>query len=116
MKQNSLAEITDLVVAALEDVKGQNILKIDVRGKMSVTDMLVIATGTSDRHVQALADSVVDAAKANGVAVFGQERDSAWVLIDLYDVVVHVMLPETREFYNLEKLWQTEILSTQSQT
>ena len=105
--------MSELVVDALEDLKGQNILQIDVRGKMNVTDLLIIVTGTSDRHVKALADSVVTRAKENSVAVLGEERDRAWVLIDLNDVIVHVMLPEARTFYNLEKLWQTEIRSAE---
>lgn len=114
MTVDILEATTDLVRTALEDVKGKDIVEIDVRGKMDVTDMLVIVTGTSDRHVQALADRVVEYAKENGIEVFGQERDRAWVLIDLYDVIVHVMLPETREFYNLEKLWLTEIKPKES--
>ena len=67
---------------------------------------MIIVTGTSDRHVKSLADRLVQDAKAKGIGVLGVEQDRSWVLVDLYDVIVHVMLNETREFYSLEKLWQ----------
>ncbi|MFW5454000.1 ribosome silencing factor [Thioalkalivibrio sulfidiphilus] len=103
-------ELTELVIKALEDLKGQDIKAIDVRGKTAITDMMVIASGTSDRHVKALADSVVVKAKEAGVMPLGTEGqgDNEWVLVDLNDVVVHVMLPRVRDFYNLEKLWLTD--------
>lgn len=103
-------ELTELVVKALEDLKAQDIKAIDVRGKTAITDMMVIASGTSDRHVKALADSVVIKAKEAGVMPLGTEGqgDNEWVLVDLNDVVVHVMLPRVRDFYNLEKLWLTD--------
>lgn len=100
-------ELKALVVEALEDLKGVDIKILDVRDKTSVTDILVIAGGTSTRQVKALADRVVERAKEAGVKPFGVEGepDSGWVLVDLGDIVVHVMLPETRDFYNLERLW-----------
>lgn len=103
----NVEQLKDLVVDALEDRKGVDIKVVDVRGKSSVTDILVIAAGNSTRQVKALADSVVEKAKQNGVQPMGTEgqEESSWVLVDLGDVVVHVMLPETRDFYNLEKLW-----------
>jgi ribosome-associated protein len=103
-------QLKQLVVDALEDRKGVDVKIIDVRGKSNVTDILVIAGGNSSRQVKALADSVVEKAKANGVKPLGVEgeNESSWVLVDLGDVVVHVMLPETRDFYNLEKLWGDE--------
>jgi len=99
--------LADLVVDALDDVKGLDIRRIDVRDRTSVTDVMVIASGTSERHIQSLADRVIEWASEKGMKPIGVEgRDgSDWVLIDLGDVVVHVMLPEKREFYNLEKLW-----------
>jgi ribosome-associated protein len=99
--------LTELVVGALEDLKGQDIRVLDVRGKTSITDVLVLATGTSNRHVKALAEAVVEQAKAAGQRPLGVEgQDTAeWVLVDLVDVVVHVMLAQVRDFYNLEKLW-----------
>jgi ribosome-associated protein len=103
-------ELTELVIKALEDLKAQDIKAIDVRGKTAITDMMVIASGTSDRHVKALADSVMIKAKEAGVMPLGTEGqgDNEWVLVDLNDVVVHVMLPRVRDFYNLEKLWLTD--------
>ena len=100
--------VLKLVNEALADVKANDVIAIDVRKKINVTDIMVVASGTSDRHVQALANSVVETAKKKGASIIGVERDRAWVLIDLYDVVVHIMLPETREFYGLEKLWQVD--------
>ena len=98
---------TALVVRALEDVKGVDIVCMDVRGITTITDWMVIASGNSDRHVKSLADTVLNAARAAGVRPLGieGERDGEWVLIDLGDVIAHVMLPRVRDFYKLEKLW-----------
>jgi ribosome-associated protein len=111
-----LKKLHKLIVGALEDVKGNDLTSIDLRGKIDIIDMMVIASGTSDRHIQALADNVVAEAKKAGATVVGIEKDRSWVLIDLYDIVVHVMLPDAREFYNLEKLWQLEIPEDKTQT
>jgi len=100
-------DLSDLVVAALEEVKAKDIVRLDVRDLTTVTDYMVVASGTSKRHVKALADAVADKARAAGhrpVGVEGEEG-SEWVLLDLQDTLVHVMLPRVREFYNLEKLW-----------
>ena len=96
-----------ITLAALEDLKGVDAKVIDVRDLTSITDRMVIVSGTSTRHVKALADHVTLQAKKNGVPVLGVEGEQGaeWVLIDLGDVVVHVMLPEVRDFYALEKLW-----------
>lgn len=106
----NLEELTQLVIDALEDMKAVDIRIIDVRGKTAITDVMVIASGTSDRHIKSLADNVVIKAKEAGIQPLGVEgQDSRdWVLVDLNDIVVHVMLPEVRDFYNLEKLWQDE--------
>ena len=103
MKINKSIEIA---VNALEEMKGKDISVIDTQGKTDVFDAMIIVTGTSDRHVKSLADRLVLDAKANNLEVLGVEYDRSWVLVDLYDVIVHVMLEETREFYSLEKLWQ----------
>lgn len=101
-------KVCELAVHALEDVKGIDIRTLDVRGKSSITDVMVVASGSSDRQVKALADKVVEAAKEHGVRPLGVEGSNEWVLVDLGDVVVHVMRPEIRDFYNLEKLWGEE--------
>lgn len=98
-----------LVAAAVDDRKAVDPVVLDVSSITEVTEYMVIATGTSNRHVKAIVDSVVEAAKANGIDVLGTEgrNGSDWVLIDLADVVVHVMRPEARAFYDLERLWET---------
>jgi len=101
-------DIRKLAVNALEELKGVDIIVLDVRERSTITDYMVIASGTSDRHVNSLAEKVKEMSKAAGVLPLGVEggRDSSgWVLVDLVDVVVHVMRPDVREFYNLEKLW-----------
>lgn len=100
-------ELSRLVVEALEELKAQDIVTLDVRWMTSVTDYMVIASGTSNRHVKSLADAVADKAREAGHKPIGMEgiESSEWVLLDLQDVLVHVMLPRVREFYNLEKLW-----------
>lgn len=107
-------KLKQLVIEALEDVKGVDIVALDVRGKTSITDFMVIASGRSDRQVKSLAMSVVDKAKEHGVMPIGMEgeRQGEWVIIDLADVVVHVFIPEKRDFYNLEKLWGDEAPSS----
>jgi len=92
---------------AVEELKAKDVVEIDVRGKTSVTDHLVIASGTSTRHVKSIADEVVKHAKKLDCMPLGVEgeREAEWVLVDLGDVVVHVMLPRVREFYALERLW-----------
>jgi ribosome-associated protein len=103
-------ELLERVVTALEDMKAQNIRTLDVRGKTTLADYMVIASGTSGRHVQSTAESVATELKKTGMQPLGMEGQESqeWVLVDLNDVIVHVMLPETRDFYNLEKLWLAE--------
>ncbi len=103
-------ELSDLVQNSLEDMKAVDIVKLDVVGKSSMTDVLYVATGNSSRHVKSIAENVVVDAKAAQIDVIGTEgKGSAeWVLVDLNSVIVHVMLATTREFYALEKLWSAE--------
>lgn len=97
-----------LIVTALGDMKAQNVKVLDVAKLTTITDTMVIASGTSDRHVRSIADHVVQKAKAAGQRPIGMEgeRDGEWVLVDLPGVLVHIMLPRVREFYGLEKLWE----------
>ncbi len=99
-------KVAEIAINALEDLKGKDISLINTRKKSDVFDLMIIATGTSDRHVKSLADRLVLDAKGQNLDVLGVERDRAWILVDLYDVIVHIMLEETRNFYSLEKLWQ----------
>lgn len=94
-----------LAIEALEDLKGKDIQLIDTRGKTDFFDAMIIVTGTSDRHVKSLADNLIQTAKDKDLDVLGVEKDRAWVLVDLYEIIVHIMLEEARKFYSLEKLW-----------
>jgi ribosome-associated protein len=101
------AALKALVINALDDMKALEIKVLDVRGLTDVADTMVIASGTSDRHVRSVAQKLVEKTKAAGFQPHGVEgqQDSDWVLIDLNEIIVHVMLPRVREFYGLEKLW-----------
>lgn len=101
-------ELVKVVVAALEDVKALDILPIDVRDKQSITDYMVIATGTSNRQISAMLSKVREKVKEHGVKPIGEEGkgDSDWVLLDLDDVIVHMMTASARQFYDLERLWK----------
>lgn len=103
-------EVSRMAVEALEDLKGNDIVSLDVTELSDVMDTLVIASGTSNRHVKSLANNVVEELKDKGERPIGVEgMDSGeWVLVDFGDTVVHVMMPSTRDFYDLEKLWSTE--------
>ena len=100
-------QLLDVVLAALEDMKAIDAQVLDVHDKTSITDLMVIASGNSERHVKSLAESVVEKAKQAGFRPIGTEGEQhgEWVLVDLADVVVHVMLPRVRDFYKLEQLW-----------
>ena len=100
-------QLCTLVVDALDDIKAQDIVKLDVRDMTTVTDYMIVASGTSNRHVKALVDNVTEKAKEAGHRPIGVEGEDGgeWILLDLEDTLVHVMLPKVREFYNLEKLW-----------
>lgn len=103
-----LDQLRELVHSALEDMKARDITELDVRGKSSVTDCMVIASGTSKRHVVSVAQDLLEKVKAAGLQPMGTEGQEAgdWILVDLGDMVVHVMMPDARSFYDLERLWQ----------
>lgn len=99
--------LTQIAVSALADMKAVNVKVLDVRKITDVADTMIVATGNSDRHVKSIADRVVERCRQAGHRPYGieGEREGEWVLVDLQDLIVHVMLPRIREFYGLEKLW-----------
>ena len=109
--------LKDSIINILEDNKGEDIALIDVKGKSSVTDLMFIVSGRSTRHVKSIADNLITKLKKNKMKPIGVEgySSSEWILLDYGDLLVHVMHPETREFYSLEKLWD-ENLETDSYT
>ncbi|MBL4679191.1 MAG: ribosome silencing factor [Pseudomonadales bacterium] len=100
-------DIKKLAIDALEDLKAQNILCLDVSDKTDITDYMIVASGTSSRHVKSLANNVVAEAKRRGLQPIGVEGmdQGDWVLIDLNAVIVHLMQPQVRDFYDIESLW-----------
>jgi ribosome-associated protein len=103
-----VSPLQQVVSSALEDMKAVNVRVLDVRGLTDIADTMIVASGNSDRHVRSIADNVSQKAKAAGFRPLGTEgaRDGEWVLVDLADILVHVMLPRVREFYGLERLWE----------
>lgn len=104
------SKMQELVCQAIDDSKGRSIRVLDVRSMSDVTDYMIVASGTSARHVTSVADKVIQAMEDHGCRPLGVEgkQGGEWVLVDFGDVLVHIMLPEIREFYNLEKLWGCE--------
>lgn len=102
-----MPDLKELIVKALDDLKAIDIKVLDVRDQTTITDTMVICSSTSNRHAQALANTVMVKAKEQGFMPLGMEGQSAgeWILVDLNQVIVHIMLPRVRDFYNLEKLW-----------
>jgi ribosome-associated protein len=111
-------QLRHLVTTCLEDLKAIDLQVIDVRGMSPLTDMMIIASGNSTRHVKGMAEKVVLKAKSMGHPPLGIEgnREAEWVLVDLNDIIVHLMLPQTRAFYNLEKLWEASAKHRSGQT
>lgn len=110
-------EIKNAVLNALDDMKAKDVVCLDVKPLTSMADFMVVASGTSSRHVKATADRVEEYARNLGVKPLGVEGAQAaeWILVDLNDVIVHVMMPEARRFYDLEKLWSVTPVSSGSQ-
>lgn len=114
----SAKDILDLAVTSLDDDKAKDLLTIDLAGKTSLADYLVIASGTSQRQVVAMADHLIEKLKKMGIkGVQAEGRDQGdWVVIDGFDVIVHLFRPEVREFYNLEKMWDSPNAGQQHDT
>ncbi|NRA20032.1 MAG: ribosome silencing factor [Oceanospirillaceae bacterium] len=104
-------KVLEIAVAALEDLKAKNIEIIDVIGKSSVTDFMIVCSGTSRRHVMSIAGNVEDELKLQSINAIGSEghKGGDWVIVDLSDVVIHVLTEEARELYDLEKLWRFDM-------
>lgn len=103
--------VTELVLKTLDENSAQDTIQIDIKGKSSVADMMIVTCGRSNRHVGALADYVIKALKENGHIPLGIEGQTGndWVLVDIGDVIVHIFRPEVRAFYNLEKIWSVPL-------
>ncbi len=111
----TLEELKPLVINALEDLKVAELTEVDVRDKTSMTDIMLVAVGTSNRHVKSLANHVIMECKQAGVMPLGVEgeRDGEWVLVDLGDILVHIMQPQVRDYYDIEKLWEVDAPTTE---
>ena len=107
--------IKKLALQALDELKAENVIVLDVRNHASFTDFMIFASGRSTRHVKSIANEVVESAKKAGEALIGIEGEDVgeWILIDLGDVIAHIMLPDTRQFYELEKLWGEELVGSE---
>jgi len=113
----SIEEVKTKAVEALEDLKAEDITVLDVLGKTTVADWVVIATGSSSRHVKSIANNVAVEARKDGRPPLGMEGEDEgeWVLVDLGDVIVHVMQRQVREFYDLESLWSVDLAQRREQ-
>ncbi len=113
----NIDEVKDQAIEALEDLKAEDITVLDVKGKTTVTDWVVIASGSSSRHVKSIANNVAVEAKKAGRTPLGMEgeNEGEWVLVDLGDVIVHVMQRQVREYYDLESLWSIDLAQRREQ-
>jgi ribosome-associated protein len=108
MKPLSPKQIADTAIEVLDEHKAQDVRCLEVSHLTPIFDYMIVASGRSDRHVRALGDALITYCKDHGIEILGSEGQEAgeWILVDLVDVVVHVMLPRTRDFYEIEKLWE----------
>jgi len=115
-KSSEQIDLKTLVLESLDEIKAVDVVCIDVRDKTEITDYMIVVSGTSSRHVKSIANNVIVDAKEAGFMPLGLEglEDGEWALIDLTDVVVHVMLPSAREFYDIERLWNMSVQSRES--
>lgn len=99
--------LQQLIIDKIDDLKGQDVITINVKDKSSITDWMIICTGSSNRHVNSIATHIIDAAKAAGVKALGidGEKEGSWIVVDFNEVIVHIMQDEARQLYQLEKLW-----------
>lgn len=108
LEVNDEDKVLDIIVKTLDENKAENVVVIDLKGKTSIANQMVVASGTSQRHVASLAEKVQENLKAAGYKSTAEGEEKAdWVLIDAFDVIVHIFKPEVREFYSLEKMWQS---------
>jgi len=107
--------IKKLALQALDELKAEDVVVLNVRSHASFTDFMIFSSGRSTRHVKSIANEVVESVKKAGIELLGIEGEDVgeWVLIDIGDVIVHVMLPDTRQFYELEKLWGEELVGSE---
>jgi len=110
MSNIDISDVKNIVLESLDNLKTQDIVMIDVSKKSNFTDCLLIGTGTSSTHIKSISNEITENLKKSGYGklIKGVELDSEWVLIDLFDIVINLMLSDTREFYSLEKLWSAE--------
>lgn len=109
----TIDELKKLAIDAIEDLKAEDITVLDVKGKTTVTDWIIVATGSSSRHVKSIANNVIVEAKKASRPPLGVEgeNEGEWVLVDLGDVIVHVMQRQVRDFYDLESLWSVDTVA-----
>ncbi len=106
IEANAEDRILEIITSTLDDGKAEDVTVIDLKGKTSIANQMVVASGTSQRHVASLAEKIKENLKAEGFKSVSEGEERAdWVLIDAFDVIVHIFKPEVREFYNLEKMW-----------
>ncbi len=111
----NIKKLIDLILKTLDDAKALDVTVFEVSKLTSISDYMIIASGRSKRQVNALAEKVAEVAKENGIKPLGTEgkKEGEWVLVDLGDIIVHLMYPETREYYQLEKLWSVDAIEAE---